>query len=43
MENKPSGDTGADTKAVDQKDIDLKFTVSDSNVTDAANLIKNGS
>ena len=42
VENKPSGETGTDTKA-DQKGIDLKFTVSDSNVTDATNLIKNGS
>ncbi|MEI5889355.1 flagellar hook-associated protein 2 [Bacillus cereus] len=40
VENKPSGETGTDTKAADQKGIDLKFTVSDSNVTDAANLIK---
>ncbi|MDA1841187.1 flagellar hook-associated protein 2 [Bacillus cereus group sp. BfR-BA-01428] len=40
VDNKPSGETGTDTKAADQKGIDLKFTVSDSNVTDAANLIK---
>ncbi|HDR7795443.1 TPA: flagellar hook-associated protein 2 [Bacillus luti] len=40
VENKPSGETGTETKAAEQKGIDLKFTVSDSNVTDAANLIK---
>ncbi|MDJ1476838.1 flagellar hook-associated protein 2 [Bacillus sp. LS15-K4] len=39
VENKPEGGTGtdADQKA---KGIDLKFTVSDSNVTDASNIIK---
>ncbi|MFJ8215507.1 flagellar hook-associated protein 2 [Bacillus cereus] len=39
VENKPEGGTGtdADQKA---KGIDLKFTVSDSNVTDASNVIK---
>ena len=42
VENKPEDGTGtnADPKA---KGIDLKFTVSDSNVTDASNVIKNGS
>ena len=40
VENKSSGEAGSDVKAADQKGIDLKFTVSDSNVTDAANVIK---
>ncbi|MED1509804.1 flagellar hook-associated protein 2 [Bacillus proteolyticus] len=40
VENQPSGETGRETKAANQKGVDLKFTVSDSNVIDAANLIK---
>ncbi|MDM5427085.1 flagellar hook-associated protein 2 [Bacillus mycoides] len=43
VDEKPDGEkTDASTKTTDQevKGIDLKFTVSDSNVTDASNIIK---
>ncbi|MCU4922675.1 flagellar hook-associated protein 2 [Bacillus cereus] len=41
-EEKPEGTTDVDPKTTDAKakGIDLKFTVSDSNVTDASNVIK---
>ncbi|MEG7842465.1 flagellar hook-associated protein 2 [Bacillus mobilis] len=40
VENKSSGGADSDVKAADQKGLELKFTVSDSNVTDASNIIK---
>lgn len=42
VEEKPEGTTDVDPKTTDAKakGIDLKFTVSDSNVTDASNVIK---
>ena len=40
VEGAPDAGATTDPKA---KGIDLKFTVNDSNVTDASNVIKNGS